>query len=37
VQDLTGVTLEFKQDGAGQVQEVVVYTPDSAFVVPRKK
>jgi len=37
LQDLTGVTLEFKQDGAGQAQEVVVYTPDGAFVVPRKK
>jgi CubicO group peptidase (beta-lactamase class C family) len=37
VQDLTGVTLEFKQDAGGQVQEVVVYTPDSSFVVPKKK
>jgi CubicO group peptidase (beta-lactamase class C family) len=37
VQDLTGITLEFKQDAAGQAQEVVIYTPDSAFAVPRKK
>jgi len=37
VQDLTGVTVEFKQDAAGQVQEVVVYAPDSTFVVPKKK
>jgi CubicO group peptidase (beta-lactamase class C family) len=37
VQDSTGVTLEFKQDAAGKAQEVVVYTPDSAFVVPRKQ
>jgi CubicO group peptidase (beta-lactamase class C family) len=36
VQDWTGVTLEFKQDAAGRANEVVVYTPDSAFVVPRK-
>jgi hypothetical protein len=32
----TGVTLEFKQDAAGKTQEVVVYTPDSAFVAPKK-
>jgi hypothetical protein len=31
VQEITGMTLEFKQD------EIVVYTPGSAFVVPRKK
>ena len=37
VQDLTGITLEFKQDAAGQGQEVVVYTPDSALVIPKKK
>lgn len=37
VQDLTGITLEFKQDASGQTQEVVVYTPDSALAVPRKK
>jgi len=37
VQDLTGVTLEFKLDCRGQVQEVVVYTPDSALVIPKKK
>jgi CubicO group peptidase (beta-lactamase class C family) len=37
VQDLNGVTLEFKPDASGQAQEVVVYTPDSVFVVPRKK
>jgi hypothetical protein len=37
VQGLTGVTLEFKLDSAGQVQEVVIYTSDSASVVPRKK
>jgi Beta-lactamase len=36
IQDSTGITLEFKQDAAGKAQEVVVYTPDSAFVVPRK-
>jgi hypothetical protein len=29
-------TCEFKQDAAGRAQEVVVYTPDSAFVVSRK-
>jgi hypothetical protein len=37
IQDLTGTTLEFKQNAAGETQEVVVYTPDLAFVVPRKK
>ncbi len=37
VQDMTGITLEFKQDASGQTQEVVVYTPDSAFAVPRRK
>ena len=37
VQDSTGVTLEFKLDASGKAQEVVVYTPDSAVVVPRKK
>lgn len=37
VQDMTGVTLEFKQDASGQVQEVVVYTPDSVTAIPRKK
>ena len=37
LQDLNGVTLEFKQDSSGLAQEIVVYTPDSAFVVPRKK
>ena len=31
VQDMTGVTLEFKQD------EVVLYTPGSAVVVPKKR
>jgi CubicO group peptidase (beta-lactamase class C family) len=36
LQDATGVTLEFKQDASGKAQEVVVYTPDSAVVVPRK-
>jgi len=36
VQDWTGVTLEFKQDAAGKTQEVVVYTPDSARVLPKK-
>ena len=37
VDELTGVTLEFKLDGSGQAHEVVIYTPGSAFVVPRKK
>ncbi len=37
VDELTGVTLEFKLDAAGQVQEVVVFTPGSAYAVPRKK
>jgi hypothetical protein len=37
VQDMNGVTLEFKQDATGQVQEVVVYTPDSALVIPKKR
>ena len=37
VEGLTGVTMEFKQDAAGRVQEAVVYTPDSAFVVPKKQ
>jgi hypothetical protein len=37
VQDLNGVTLEFKQDATGQVQEVVVYTPDSALAIPKRK
>ncbi|MFN7993328.1 MAG: serine hydrolase [Bryobacteraceae bacterium] len=33
LQDATGVTVEFKPE----TQEMVVYTPDSALVVPRKK
>jgi CubicO group peptidase (beta-lactamase class C family) len=33
IEETTGITLEFQHDG----QEVVVYTPDSVFVVPRKK
>jgi len=37
VQELNGVTLEFKQDATGQVQEVVVYTPDSALAIPKRK
>ena len=37
VQDLTGVTLEFKQDSAGQAQEVVLFTPGSASAMPRKR
>ena len=37
VQDVTGMTLEFKQDAAGQAQEVVVYTSGSVFAVPRKR
>jgi CubicO group peptidase (beta-lactamase class C family) len=37
LQDLTGITFEFKQDAAGQVQEVVIYSPGSATVVPKKK
>jgi CubicO group peptidase (beta-lactamase class C family) len=37
VQDQTGMTLEFKQNPAGQVQELVIFTPDSAFAVPKKK
>jgi CubicO group peptidase (beta-lactamase class C family) len=37
VDEVTGVTLEFKLDSSGQSPEVVIYTPDSAFVVPRKK
>jgi hypothetical protein len=37
LEGLTGVTLEFKLDASGQVPEVVIYTPDSAFAVPRKK
>jgi hypothetical protein len=37
VDELTGVTLEFKLDASGQAQEMVFYTPDSAFAVPRKK
>jgi hypothetical protein len=37
IQDLNGITLEFKQDAAGQAQEIVVFTPDTTFAVPRKK
>ncbi len=37
VKELNGVTLEFKQDETGQVQEVVVYTPDSVLAIPKKK
>jgi hypothetical protein len=37
VDEQTGVTLEFKLDASGQAQEMVIYTPDSAFAVPRKK
>jgi CubicO group peptidase (beta-lactamase class C family) len=37
VQEFTGVTLEFKQDASGVTQELVVYTPDSAFAVPKRK
>jgi CubicO group peptidase (beta-lactamase class C family) len=37
VDELIGVTLEFKLDVSGQASEIVLYTPDSAFVVPRKK
>ncbi|MCW5979030.1 MAG: serine hydrolase [Bryobacteraceae bacterium] len=37
VEDMTGVTLEFKQEGGGPAHEVVVFTPDSASVMPRKK
>ncbi len=37
VDEETGVTLEFKLDASGQAQELVIYTPDSAFAVPRKK
>ncbi len=33
LQDATGVTVEFKPE----TQEMVVFTPDSALVVPRKK
>ena len=36
VDELTGVTLEFKLDVSGKAQEIVFYTPDSAYVVPRK-
>jgi CubicO group peptidase (beta-lactamase class C family) len=37
VDELTGVTLEFKLEASGQAKEVVIYTPDSAQVAPRKK
>lgn len=37
VQDLTGVSLEFKQGPDGQVQEIILYTPDSVSVIPKKK
>jgi hypothetical protein len=37
VQEFTGVTLEFTQDASGVTQELVVYTPDSAFAVPKRK
>jgi hypothetical protein len=37
VDELTGVTLEFKLDASGQAQETVIYTPDSVSAVPRKK
>lgn len=37
VDELTGVSIEFKSDAAGQVQEAVIYTPGAALAVPRKK
>jgi len=37
VQDLTGVTVEFKHDASGQVQELVMFTPGSARTMPKKK
>ena len=37
VEDLTGVSLEFKQDTTGATQEVVLYTPDTVLAIPRKK
>jgi len=36
LQDLTGVSLEFRQDASGAVIEAVLYTPDSASVMKRK-
>jgi CubicO group peptidase (beta-lactamase class C family) len=37
VQDQTGMTLEFKRNSEGQIQELVVFTLDSAFAIPRRK
>jgi len=37
VEAMTGVSLEFKQDATGTTQEIVLYTPDSVSVIPRKK
>jgi len=37
VENMTGVSLEFKQDVAGTAQEIVLYTPDSVSVIPKKK
>ena len=34
---MTGVSLEFKQDAAGMAQEIILYTPDSVSVIPKKK
>ena len=34
VKELTGVSLEFKQEGAAQ--ELVLYTPDNAYVIKKK-
>jgi CubicO group peptidase (beta-lactamase class C family) len=37
VENMTGVSLEFKQDAAGVTQEIVLYTPDSVSLIPKKK
>jgi CubicO group peptidase (beta-lactamase class C family) len=37
VEDMTGVSLEFKQDTTGATQEVVLYTPDTVLAIPKKK
>jgi len=37
VGDMTGVSLEFKQDTTGTTQEIVLYTPDTVSAIPKKK
>jgi len=37
VENMTATSLEFKQDAAGTTQEIVLYTPDSVSVIPKKK